>query len=89
VPPCLLLYDIPDDRARQKVADACLDYGLLRLQFSAFAGELSKTHQRALYLEVRRRLGRKAGNVQLIALTEAIWGARRVIEQKGSNDGPS
>jgi CRISPR-associated endonuclease Cas2 len=25
---CLLIYDIPDDRVRQKIADACLDYGL-------------------------------------------------------------
>ena len=24
----LLIYDIPDDRLRSKVADACLDYGL-------------------------------------------------------------
>jgi hypothetical protein len=37
----LLIYDIPDDRARQKVADACLDYGLERIQYSAFLGELT------------------------------------------------
>ena len=37
----LLIYDIPDDRARQKIADACLDYGLQRIQYSAFLGELT------------------------------------------------
>ncbi|RMF86962.1 MAG: CRISPR-associated endonuclease Cas2, partial [Nitrospinota bacterium] len=25
---CLLIYDIPDDRIRTKIADFCLDYGL-------------------------------------------------------------
>ncbi|NJL05964.1 MAG: CRISPR-associated endonuclease Cas2, partial [Chloroflexaceae bacterium] len=38
----LVLYDISDDRARQRVADACLDYGLERVQFSVFVGALSR-----------------------------------------------
>ena len=39
-PNLLLVYDIPDDRKRTKIADACLDYGLDRIQFSAFLGWL-------------------------------------------------
>ena len=34
----ILIYDIPDDRLRSKVADACLEYGLDRIQYSAFLG---------------------------------------------------
>ncbi|MEN9935152.1 MAG: hypothetical protein RLZZ387_1731 [Chloroflexota bacterium] len=79
---CLLIYDIPHDGARQKVADACLDYGLARIQYSAFSGSLTRAQQRALYGEVRRRLGGRAGNVQLIALEEASWHGRRVIAQE-------
>ncbi len=41
----LLVYDIPDDRVRTRVAETCLDYGLLRIQYSAFFGELSVNHQ--------------------------------------------
>lgn len=78
----LLIYDIPDDRARTRVADACLDYGLLRIQFSAFLGELSRTHQEELLLQIRKRLGRKAGNVQLFPLDEHTWSRRRVIDQR-------
>ncbi|HSH82121.1 MAG TPA: CRISPR-associated endonuclease Cas2 [Herpetosiphonaceae bacterium] len=78
----LLIYDIPDDRARTRVADACLDYGLLRIQYSAFLGELSRTHQEELMLQIKRRLGRKAGNVQLFPLDEQTWTRRRVIDQK-------
>lgn len=78
----LLIYDIPDDRARGKIADACLDYGLERIQYSAFLGQLSRTHQEELLLLIRKRLGRKPGNVQLFALDEATWAKRKVIEQR-------
>jgi CRISPR-associated protein Cas2 len=83
---CLLIYDIPDDRARQKVADACLDYGLERIQYSAFGGDLTRTHQRALFTEIRRRLGRKAGNVQLFPLDQKAWNGRREIAQGGQHE---
>lgn len=79
---CLLIYDIPDDRARQRIADACLDYGLQRIQYSAFSGNLSRAHQRELFNEIRRRLGRKAGNIQLFPLNEQSWNGRRVIAQE-------
>jgi CRISPR-associated protein Cas2 len=82
----LLIYDIPNDRARQKIADACLDYGLQRIQYSAFCGDLTRTHQRALFTEIKRRLGRKSGNVQLFALDEKTWSGRREIAQGGQDD---
>ena len=82
----LLIYDIPDDGARQKVADACLDYGLQRIQYSAFCGDLTRTHQRALFTEIKRRLGRKAGNVQLFPLDEKTWSSRREIAQEGDDE---
>ena len=82
----LLIYDIPDDRARQKIADACLDYGLERIQYSAFLGELTRTHQRALFVEIKKRLGRKAGNVQFFPLDGHSWSGRRVIAQDGPGD---
>ena len=81
----LLIYDIPDDRARQKIADACLDYGLERIQYSAFHGDLTRTHQRALFTEIKRRLGRKAGNVQLFPLDAQSWSGRRVIAQEDTD----
>jgi len=46
---CLVVYDIPDDRVRGKVADICLDYGLDRIQYSAFLGDLQRTHQEEFY----------------------------------------
>jgi CRISPR-associated protein Cas2 len=82
----LVIYDIPDDRVRTRIADVCLDYGLLRIQFSAFMGELSRTHQEELLLQIKKRLGRKAGNVQLFPLDEQTWSRRRVIDQRGRSE---
>ncbi len=87
---CLLIYDIPDDRARSKVADACLDYGMQRVQYSAFVGDLSRSYQRALFGEIRERTHGKAANVLLFPLNEQCWSGRRVIDQHdsgGATDG--
>lgn len=83
---CLLIYDIPHDGTRQKVADACLDYGLQRVQYSAFVGDLSRTHQRALFGEIERRVRRRSANVQLFPLDEKSWNGRRVINQEGVDE---
>ena len=83
---CLVIYDIPNDQARQKIADACLDYGLQRVQYSAFCGDLTRTHQRALFTEIKKRLGRRAGNIQLFPLDEPAWKGRREIAQRGPDD---
>ncbi len=80
---CLLIYDIAHDGARAKVADVCLDYGLQRIQYSAFFGELSHTHQRELLVKIGRRIGNHSANVQLFPLDEKSWSGRRVIERKG------
>lgn len=79
----LLVYDITDDRARTKIADACLDYGLDRIQYSAFTGELSATHQEELMLKIGRLLGKKPGKVQLTPICDKDWKARKVIERDG------
>ena len=65
-----------------KVADACLDYGLERIQFSAFLGELTSTHQRELLLKIKQRLGKHGANIQLFPLDEKAWARRITIEQK-------
>ncbi len=79
---CLLIYDIAHDGVRTKVADACLDYGLERIQYSAFIGELSNIHQRELLLKIKNRLGKHGASIQLFPLDEKCWSSRRVIEQE-------
>lgn len=77
---CLVVYDISDDGKRTKVADACLDYGLDRIQYSAFLGKLSTNHQEELMLKLEKVLERKAGNIQLFPLCAKDWQGRRIVE---------
>jgi len=83
----LLVYDIPDDRARTKIADFCLDYGLDRIQYSAFLGDLARTHQEELVMKIGERLGERAGKVQLFVMCEKDWRERLEIVQEGEEDG--
>ncbi|MCD6289231.1 MAG: CRISPR-associated endonuclease Cas2 [Anaerolineae bacterium] len=80
--PCLVVYDIPDDRLRAKVADLCMDYGLDRIQYSAFVGQLNKTYRKELMTRIRRLVGRKAAKIQLIYVRGEDWAQRIVIEQE-------
>lgn len=83
-PNLLLVYDICDDGKRTKIADACLDYGLDRIQFSAFLGRLLPTQQEELMIKIKKILGKKSGNVQLFPLCADDWAKRKCIDQKGS-----
>jgi CRISPR-associated protein Cas2 len=76
----ILLYDITHDGVRTKVATACEDYGLDRIQYSAFTGQLSRTHQEELMLKVRHLLGDLPGRVQLIPVAIDDWERRLEVD---------
>jgi CRISPR-associated protein Cas2 len=78
---CLLIYDIPDDRQRTKIADACLDYGLDRIQYSAFCGKISRNHQEELFQKARRILGTKPGSIRLVSICATDWQNRLTHEK--------
>ena len=66
----LLLYDIADDRKRAKVADVCLDYGLARIQYSAFLGDITAARREELLATLRRLLTDAAAPVHLFPLCD-------------------
>ncbi|MBD3306311.1 CRISPR-associated endonuclease Cas2 [candidate division KSB3 bacterium] len=84
---CLLVYDIPNDNIRTKIADYCLDYGLDRIQYSAFIGDLARTHQEELMLRVEQRLGERVGKIQLFPICKSDWRQRIEIIQKNEENG--
>lgn len=81
----MVIYDIPSDRIRTRVADACLDYGLERIQFSAFVGTLGRAHEHELELKIVRLLDREPAKVRFIPLDERAWSQQRVIEREESD----
>jgi len=61
----LVIYDIPDDRIRYKISERCKDYGLDRIQYSAFAGDLDRNRREELLMRLKKTLGKKEGNIRL------------------------
>lgn len=61
----LVIYDISEDKIRNKVAEVCKDYGLVRIQWSAFMGKLSNNRREELNLKLIKTLKNYEGNIQL------------------------
>jgi hypothetical protein len=51
---CLVIYDVESDWARTRVAEACKDFGLERIQYSCFRGQLSQNKREELYERLRK-----------------------------------
>lgn len=61
----LVIYDIEDDKIRLKVSESCLDYGLVRIQYSAFLGALNRNKREELFLRLCSLLEDNPGKLVL------------------------
>lgn len=83
----LVIYDIEDDRIRLKVSEACLDYGLVRIQYSAFLGTLNRNKREELFLRLCSLLEDNPGKIFLQPVCEKD--IRDVlIKENEKSDGP-
>lgn len=82
-----VLYDIPDDSVRTKIADVCKDYGLERIQFSAFCGPLTRNKREELFLRLGDALGTRPGKILLQPVCEKdIRGGLRVENEDAGTE---
>ena len=72
-----VVYDIEDDRVRGRVASACKDYGLERIQYSAFRGSLDTSRRNELATRLGDTLGRENGRILVLPVCERDAQARR------------
>lgn len=75
----LVVYDITNSRTRTKVANALKDYGLERIQYSAFSGILEAYKKKELLQKLTDILGDKPGKILLVPLCEADYDKRTEI----------
>lgn len=66
----VLVYDIEDDRLRTRVSEICLDYGLERIQFSAFFGKLNRNRRQELALRLAREVENSSARIQIFPICE-------------------
>ena len=83
----LIIYDIPSDKLRSKAADICRDYGLDRIQFSAFLGEINHNRREELLQKIKREIGKKQANVQLFPICDKDVRLRQVVVVNESSTG--
>ncbi len=61
----LVIYDIEDDKIRLRISETCLDYGLARIQYSAFLGSLNRNKREELFLRLCSLLEDNPGKILL------------------------
>ena len=72
-----VVYDIEDDRVRGRVANACKDYGLERIQYSAFCGALDASRRGELTTRLADTLGQEVGKILVLPVCEKDARAKR------------
>jgi CRISPR-associated protein Cas2 len=79
----LVIYDIENDRVRNRISEACKDYGLRRVQKSAFRGELNTNRREMLYQRLQQTLAAGAGSIHLYVLCDRD--AKEVLTIEGGD----
>ncbi|MGI6685828.1 MAG: CRISPR-associated endonuclease Cas2 [Bacillota bacterium] len=66
----LVIYDIEEDKVRNKIFEACKDYGLEHIQYSSFFGELNHNRREELRQRLVKTLGKKRGKISLFPICD-------------------
>ena len=77
----MVIYDITNDKERTKIADICLDYGLERIQKSAFLGELDVKLRVQLVGELKEKSPKRDFDLQVFELDKNSDKRRLVFEK--------
>jgi CRISPR-associated protein Cas2 len=88
----LVLYDIEDDKLRDRIAQLCQDYGLNRIQYSAFAGKLNRNHRQELLLEMQAQVGGEAARILAVPVCaedfREVWRLEQFVKDLSTEKKP-
>jgi CRISPR-associated protein Cas2 len=83
----VLVYDIEDDTLRNRVSEMCLDYGLERIQFSAFFGRLNRNRRQELALRLAREVNEGSARIRIYPICDQdlkeMWSLDQYRQEKG------
>ena len=75
----LIIYDITDDNLRALVAESLKDYGLQRIQYSAFIGRLRRDKLNSLIVDFKSLIKDLVENVQIYPICDRCFKGRREV----------
>jgi len=78
----LVVYDISKDKDRTKLSKALENYGLKRVQYSAFSGELNPHDRHVLSQHVKQYVTQDNDSIYVIPLCERCKRVCGVISRK-------
>lgn len=76
-----VIYDISDDKARNRVAKACKGKGLYRVQKSAFLGTLNRNQLDELKIMCEDLINKEADSVYIFPMCEDDFKKVRLLGQ--------
>jgi len=82
----LVIYDITNDEVRSRVAKACKEAGLVRIQKSAFLGRIDSQIRKHLKRRLMRLIHREPGNIQIFLICEGDMRFREIIGEADIDD---
>ncbi len=74
-----MIYDITDDNLRVLIAETLKDYGLQRIQYSAFIGGLRRDKLNSLLVDLKNLIKDLVENVQLYPVCDTCFKSRREV----------
>lgn len=75
----LVIYDISDDNLRTQMSEFLKDYGLIRIQKSAFIGRLKRNELRSLHTDAKKLIAERDENVQMYPVCDACYKGRVLV----------
>jgi CRISPR-associated protein Cas2 len=78
-----VIYDISKNKGRSKVAKICKNYGLTRVQKSAFLGELTRNKAEMLAIEIEKFVEKSTDKVFVIPAGKEEFAKKIVFGEIG------
>lgn len=65
-----VMYDIKEDKARNRIAKMCKQAGLYRVQYSVFLGQMTPNHKDELSLRIESEIDEEADSVYIFPMAK-------------------
>ena len=85
----IVMYDVPDDRLRTRIARICEDYGMQRIQYSTFVGPMNRNRQEEAFMKITRGVGKQEANVLLLAVCDKDLAMRKHLVIANDHGAPA
>lgn len=74
-----MIYDVSDDNLRALVAETLKDYGLQRIQYSGFMGDLRRDELNSLLVDLKNLIKDLVENVLLFSMCDSCLKGKKEV----------